>query len=273
VARPPLESGSPLQADLPDRPAGGPKKKRGSLTFFKELPVLILIAFGLALLIKTFLVQAFYIPSASMVPTLQIGDRVLVNKLVYRVREPRRGEIIVFVATHGAATQHRSFFRKVIDNITEGLGVAKPADTDFIKRIIGLPGETLQMRDNVVTITTTSGKKLRLNEPYAVKDPSQFGPFTVPPDTLFVMGDNRPNSADSRTRLGPIRRRDVVGRAFIKVWPLGRFGLLKRPNYEESTAAATVVLVPVWFAVTRRRRIHSGPPLGGNGASRTGWAA
>jgi signal peptidase I len=258
VARPPLESGSPLQADWPDRPAGDPPKKRSSLAFFKELPVLILIAFGLALLIKTFLVQAFFIPSGSMESTLLINDRVLVNKLVYRFRDPRRGEIIVFVAEHSAKAQNRSFFKKVADNITDGLGVTKPADSDFIKRIIGLPGEQLVMRDSVITITTTTGKKLRLNEPYAKKDPSQFGPFTVPPKSYFVMGDNRPNSADSRTRLGPIRRSDIIGKAFIKVWPPGRMGLLRTPKYETAAAAAGVVAFPVWLALRRRRRARPG---------------
>jgi signal peptidase I len=274
VAQPPLESGSPLQADWPDRPAGDTPKKRSSLAFFKELPVLIIIAFGLALLIKTFLVQAFFIPSESMVPTLQVGDRVLVNKLVYRFREPRRGEIIVFVAEHAVATQNRSFFRKIADNITQGLGVSQPADRDFIKRIIGLPGETLQMRDSVVTITTTSGKTLRLNEPYARKDPSQFGPFKVPPGTLFVMGDNRPNSSDSRYRLGPIRRKDVVGKAFVKVWPPGRFGGLRTPKYEAPAAAAAIVGFPVWLAVAGRRRARlDARGTGANGASGAGRAA
>ena len=254
MARPPLESESPLEADLDDRPAGPAPKKRSSLAFFKELPVLILIAFGLALLIKTFLVQAFFIPSASMEPTLLVKDRVLVNKLVYRFREPRRGEIIVFVATHDAATRKRSFFKKVADSITEGLGVSQPADKDFIKRIIGLPGETIEMRESVVTITTTAGKKLRLNELYARKDQSQFGPFKVPPDTLFVMGDNRPNSSDSRYRLGPIRRKDVVGKAFIKVWPPKRMGLLRTPKYDAAAAAAGFVAIPLSLVVVRRRR-------------------
>jgi signal peptidase I len=254
VARPPLESDSPLQADWPDRPAGEPPKKRSSLAFFKELPVLILIAFGLALLIKTFLVQAFFIPSESMVPTLMVKDRVLVNKLVYRFREPRRGEIIVFVAEHSVQTQNRSFFKKVTDNITEGLGVSQPADRDFIKRIIGLPGETVEMRDSVVTITTTAGKKLRLTEPYAVKDPSPFGPFKVPPSSFFVMGDNRPNSADSRYRLGPIRRSDIVGKAFIKVWPPKRMSLIRTPKYETAAAAAGLVALPGGIAAVRRRR-------------------
>jgi len=253
--RPPLESDSPLQSDWPDRPAGEPPKKRSSLAFFKELPVLILIALGLAILIKTFLVQAFFIPSESMVPTLKVNDRVLVNKLIYRFRDPRRGEIIVFIAEHDAAAANRSFFRKIADNITESLGVAKPPGKDFIKRIIGLPGETIEVKDSVVTITTTDGKKLRLDEPYiaAEKDLSPFGPITVPPNTYFVMGDNRANSADSRTRLGPIKRSDVIGKAFIRVWPPPRIGFLKTPRYGTPAAAGLVLALPIHVAYRRRR--------------------
>jgi signal peptidase I len=243
--RPPLEE-SPLQSDWPDKPAGPPPKKRSALAFFKELPVLILIAFGLALLIKTFLIQAFFIPSESMVPTLEIGDRVLVNKLVYRFREPRRGEVIVFVAERDPTADQRSLVRKIVDTLTEGLGVSAPSDKDFIKRIIGLPGETVEMKDGVVTITKPDGTKITLNEPYLAqdKDTTPFGPQKVPDESYFVMGDNRPNSADSRTRLGPIPRGDIVGKAFVKVWPLSRIGLLRTPKYEAAALAGSVLIAP-----------------------------
>ena len=252
--RPPLESDSPLTPDWPEPPAAEPPKKHGGMSFLKELPVLILIAFGLALLIKTFLIQAFFIPSESMVPTLQINDRVLVNKLVYRFRDPRRGEIVVFVAERDEQAP-RSFFRKIADTITEGLGAKQPPERDFIKRVIGLPGETVEMRDGVITITTKDAKKLRLKEPYLAseKDTSPYGPFTVPPDTYFVMGDNRPNSSDSRVR-GAIKRSDIVGKAFVKVWPLGRAGGLRTPKYGTPAAAAALVVVPVALALRRRRR-------------------
>lgn len=252
--RPPLED-SPLQSDWPDKPAGEPPKKRSALAFFKELPVLILIAFGLALLIKTFLIQAFFIPSESMVPTLEVGDRVLVNKLVYRFREPRRGEVIVFIAERDPADDRRSFFKKVVDTLTEGLGVTTPGDKDFIKRIIGLPGETVEMKEGVVTITKTDGSKMTLNEPYLVteKDTSPFGPSKVPPDTYFVMGDNRPMSADSRTRLGPIKRDDIIGKAFVKVWPPSRVGVLSTPKYQAAALSAAVAL-PTLVGMRRLRR-------------------
>ena len=249
-----IEGDRPLQSDWPDKPAGDEPKKHSGWAFFKELPVLILIAFGLALLIKTFLIQAFFIPSESMVPTLQINDRVLVNKLVYRFRDPRRGEIIVFVAERDSEPP-KSFLRKVADTITEGLGAKQPPEKDFIKRVIGLPGDIIQMRDGVVTITTKDKKTLTLEEPYLAKekDTNPYGPFTVPPDSYFVMGDNRPNSSDSRFRLGPIKRSDIVGKAFVKVWPLGRAGIIRRPKYG-TPAAAALVFVPAALALRRHRR-------------------
>ena len=249
-----------LQAEWPDRPAGTPPKKKGPARFLKELPVLILIAFGLALLIKTFLIQAFYIPSASMEPTLHgcdgcSGDRVLVNKLVYRFRDPRRGEIVVFVAAHG---EHKSFFGKIVGFLTEGLGAARGADTDYIKRVIGLPGETVEMRDAVVTVTQLDGTRLKLSEPYLakIKDLRPFGPFSVPRDSYFVMGDNRPESSDSRFSLGPVKRSDIVGKAFVKVWPPGRAGLLRLPRYGSSSAAlGGVVAIGLWRRRRRRRSL------------------
>lgn len=253
--RPPLESDSPLKSDWPDRPVETPSVKRSSASFLKELPVLILIAFGLALLIKTFLVQAFFIPSESMEPTLRNHDRVLVNKFVYRFREPRRGEIIVFVGEHDVARERRSFLRRIGDTLTEGFGVRQSPDRDFIKRIVGLPGETVEMRDGVVTVTTTGGRKLTLDESYLAdeKDLTPFGPTPVPPNSYFVMGDNRPNSSDSRVR-GAIKRSDVVGKAFVKVWPLGRMGVLRTPKFALPAGASALVALPLVVRGIRRRR-------------------
>jgi signal peptidase I len=255
VDRPPLGSESSLPVGVTEPPVEGNKQKKGgALGFVKELPVLILIAFGLAILIKTFLVQAFYIPSESMLPTLQVGDRVLVNKLINRFREPRRGEIIVFIAEHNTQAGE-SLLSKVIRNIKESIGVAQPPDRDFIKRIIGLPGETVEMKNAVVTVTTKDGRTLTLEEPYIAeqKDLSTFAPTQIPPETYFVMGDNRPFSQDSRFR-GPISRKDVIGKAFIKVWPPGRIGLLRNPKYAPPGAIGSVVALPLWLAWRRRRR-------------------
>lgn len=256
---PPLEQDSPLQSSWPDRPAGPRPPSRGALSFLKELPVLILIAFGLALLIKTFLVQAFFIPSESMLPTLEVGDRVLVNKLVYRFREPRRGEIMVFVAERDA--EPRSFWKRVRSVLTEGLGVSTPQEKDFIKRVIALPGEAIRVKNGNVNITPVRGEPFWLKEPYVSdqEDLSNFGPFEVPRGSYFVMGDNRPNSADSRTRLGPIKRDAIVGKAFVRIWPLNRGAVMRTPGYVRPRAAgeAGALLVfpaSVLWARARRRR-------------------
>lgn len=230
---------APLQTDWPDKPAGEPPKRPGPLSFFRELPVLILIAFGLALLIKTFLVQAFFIPSESMVPTLLVGDRVLVNKLVYKFRDPRRGEVVVFVAEPD--TTKRSGIQRFFKGLTEGLGARTPPERDFIKRVVGLPGETVSMKDGIVTIKKADGTSLDLEERYVnEKDMTPFGPFTVPKDSYFLMGDNRPNSSDSRVntfgglcRAPPcaIPKSRIVGKAFVTIWPLGRATVHKAPKY------------------------------------------
>ena len=232
------------------------KEKHGS--FLKELPILIIIAFGLALLIKTFLLQAFYIPSESMVPTLQIGDRVLVNKLVYRIHPPRRGDIIVFIEHPGPK---RSFWGRVRSFLTEGLGVTKPQNKDFIKRVIGLPGERLQITNGVVTITGPGGKPFTLDEPYLNKPPDNgsYGPYIVPANKYFVMGDNRGNSQDSRyPSVGFIAKKTIIGRAFIRIWPVGRFGFFHRPKYPTANAAGLMSMAPALALgsalVVRRRR-------------------
>lgn len=249
-----LEEG-PLQREWPDRPAGL-APKRHSKSFFRELPFLIIVALVVALLVKTFLVQAFFIPSESMEPTLHgcpgcRGDRVLVNRLVYRFRDPRRGEIIVFAQRRNGPDK-RGLFRKLADFMTEGLGVTRPSSTDYVKRIIGLPGETVQMKDGVVTVTRTDHKKVRLNEPYLnERDTTPFGPAKVPVGEYFVMGDNRTHSADSRTLLGTIRRGDIIGKAFVKIWPPGRMGRLATVTYNGDTPAVAGLIVVVGW---RRRR-------------------
>jgi len=273
-----------LQSSWPTQPAGTPPQKRSRIAFLRELPVLILIAFILALLMKTFLVQAFYIPSQSMEPTLYgcdgcNGDRVLVNKLAWRFRSPARGEIVVFIAEHDSA--HRSLLSRVKSFLTEGLGVTTPKETDFIKRIIGLPGETIQVTAKGVYITPVHGKRFKLNEPYIARastngslvpcgrsascpqGPAQ-PPTKIPPGSYFVMGDNRENSQDSRFRNPPgIKRSDFVGKAFVKIWPIGRIGLVHVPTYSDrrTAAASPTPSVPMAAvvlgigAIIRRRNV------------------
>ena len=198
--------------------------RRGPLGFLKELPALIIIAFVLALVIKSFLVQAFFIPSASMEATLKPGDRVLVNKIVYHLHPPRRFDVIVFQNPNPGSEPHRGIISGFFHWITEGLGISAPADEDFIKRVIGLPGDTVEERPNGDIYV--NGKKL--DEPYlkGPKDvrPQGLGPWHVPKGDLFVLGDNRTNSNDSRFGLGYIPIDRVVGKAFVIIWPPSRFG-------------------------------------------------
>jgi signal peptidase I len=246
--RPLIPAARGLQTAWPREGVSGPLERRTPLGFLRELPVLIVVAFTLAVLMKTFLVQAFFIPSESMVPTLLVGDRVLVNKLAFRFREPTRGEVIVFVAVHGK--EDHSFFGRIKHFVGEGVGLFKAPETDFIKRIIGLPGETIQVTSSGVLITPVHGKRFKLREPY-VFDPNEtgplFGPYKVPAGKLFVMGDNRANSSDSRFSGGPIyggvRRGDVIGKAFVRIWPPKRMGLLHEPCYPQR--APRVVCPPV----------------------------
>ena len=210
---------SPPRSDEPSATSSGDdeQERGGLLSFFRELPGLILVAFVLALLIKTFLVQAFFIPSASMVPTLEVGDRVLVNKLVYDFGEPQRFDIIVFEDPN-APEVDRGFFQAIWSWLTEGLGFASAQEQDFIKRVIGLPGDQLEIRDGHVLI---NGE--RIEEPPKVQlDSSTFGPITVEPEKVFVMGDNRANSSDSRSLLSQIPYDKIVGKAFVLLWPPSR---------------------------------------------------
>lgn len=184
--------------------------------FFKELPFLIVGALIVAVLVKSFLIQVFWIPSESMLDTLQIGDRVIVNKLAYRIGDPGRGDVIVFEPD---TFDSESIVTKVSRNLLESVGLRTP-ESDLIKRIVGLPGETISIEGNQVFIDDRP-----LDEPYLPPDVrmGDFGPMTVPDDSFFVMGDNRGSSNDSR-RFGAIDGGRIVGRAFSVVWPPSRWG-------------------------------------------------
>lgn len=193
-----------------------PRRKKRSL--LAELPFLVAIALALAVLVKTLALQAFYIPSESMVDALQVNDRVLVNKVSYRIGQPERGDVVVF---DQSPNEEESLPAALIRNLAESIGARTP-EADLIKRVVGLPGETIDIRDNTVFI---DGEPL--DEPYleeAIRtrwDASE--PLLIPEDSYFVMGDNRTRSLDSRT-FGPISRDEIVGRAFVIIWPTSRWG-------------------------------------------------
>ncbi len=205
-------------------PKGGDRRDadHGPLAFLRELPVLVLVAFALAILLKTFVVQAFYIPSGSMEPTLLPGDRVLVQKAF---DSPGRGDIVVFEDPHPGRRPDRGIVDGFLHWLSEGLGFARPQEEDIIKRVIGLPGETVELRDGELWV---DGR--RVPEPYLrglPVDTRDFGPVTVPDGRLFVLGDNRLNSNDSRFGLGFVPRDKVVGEAFVIIWPPSRIGWLR----------------------------------------------
>jgi signal peptidase I len=197
----PLGSTGPTDPTGPTRPTGH-ARKGGSARAIAEWVVILVAALTVAIVVKTFLIQAFYIPSGSMEPTLKPGDRVLVNKLSYDLHSIHRGDIVVFKRPPSEADD--------------------PTIKDLIKRVIGLPGDQIEGRDGLVYI---NGQLLK--EPYlpAGTVTTSLPLMTVPAGQYFVMGDNRGNSKDSRF-IGPIAGHLIVGRAFVRVWPLSGLGLL-----------------------------------------------
>ncbi len=208
-------------------------------SWLRELPVLIGIALVLALLIKTFLVQAFFIPSESMEKTLLVGDRVLVNKLSRRLdREIERGQVVVFRDPGGwlpsSADSSGNPVSRGLRNALVFIGLL-PSDNqnDLIKRVIAVGGDRVACSPpGKVTVNGVA-----LDEPYIGLNRPCVAPFdvTVPPNRLWVMGDNRQNSADSSAHqdnpgMGTIPEEAVVGRAFVIVWPLVSMGRLPIPE-------------------------------------------
>jgi len=172
------------------------RKKAGGLL---EYVVILLVSFALVFgFVRPFVMEAFWIPSGSMIPTLQINDRVLVNKFIYRFTEPERGDIVVF------------------ESVDDG-------DQDLIKRVVGLPGDEVAVRNGTVFVNGELQREPYTNE--KMPDVSFFARTTVPEGHVFVMGDNRANSQDSRI-FGPLPKENIEGEAFLRFWPPGRIGLL-----------------------------------------------
>ncbi len=166
----------------------------------KEYIDSFIVAGILAILIITYVARSFYIPSESMLPTLKVNDYILVNRFVYKMALPSRGEIIVFHPPH----------------------VKDPANTDFIKRVVALENDVVEVADGVLYLNG-----IPQNEPF-IKEPidADFPAYRVPKGHVFVMGDNRNNSDDSRY-WGPLPLENIVGKAFVIFWPVSRMGLLR----------------------------------------------
>ncbi|MGP4085132.1 signal peptidase I [Streptomyces sp. KR55] len=256
-----------------------PKKQR---SFWKELPILIGIALVLALLIKTFLVQAFSIPSDSMQNTLQQGDRVLVDKLTpWFGSEPERGEVVVFHDPDDWLAGQPTTNPNALQTVLTWIGLMPSAEEkDLIKRVIGVGGDTVECQGTGPL--KVNGKALNEtsyvypgNTPCSNDDQGGQFEVKVPEGFIWVMGDHRQNSEDSRYHQGdanngmvPVEK--VVGRAIVKAWPINRWGTLPVPDTfdqpslgDQSSASAALTAAPnalalagvVPVALWRRRRL------------------
>lgn len=215
----------PQRADRDERRAQ--RRKQGS--FLRELPVLLLVALVLAFLLRTFVVQVFYIPSSSMEETLSVNDRMVVEKVTYHFRGPERGEVVVFEGEDlGALDPDATVGERVLRGVGQFLGLVPASARDFVKRVIGLPGDEILIEDGQVFVNG-----VQLDEPYVTYgDSSDFGPVTVPDGSLFFLGDNRPNSSDSRRSLGYVAEDAVVGRSAAIIWPPDHARLLTETRHE-----------------------------------------
>jgi len=233
----------PAEEPATTETAAGPPEKSKQSSMFKqiaELPLLIVLAFGIAIVIKIFLVQAFFIPSASMNPTLVRGDRVLVEKVGYRFGDPARGQVIVFARETAGKAPDLPWSEDVRNFFRELLGLPTGEETDFIKRVVGVGGDVISYKGNNRTLVVNGDK---VEEPYikggrdtgsmkivsstcnAMNLEPQDGGCRIPTGTVFVMGDNRSNSMDSRV-IGPVDVDKIVGRAWLIIWPPKDFGTL-----------------------------------------------
>ncbi|BEP14507.1 signal peptidase I [Acidothermaceae bacterium B102] len=278
VGEPDDQTAEPEAATEPATTEPAAKAHRPRLSFWQELPILVAVAVGLAVLIKSFLFQAFFIPSGSMEQTLHgcpgcAGDRVMVNKVVYHLRDIKRGDIIVFDGKDNypdeasTTAEPSNPVSRVVHDIADFVGLT-PKGTDYIKRVIGLPGDVVECCDAQGRVTVNG---VGLNEPYIYVDPGQtdtnktFGPVTVPKGRLWVMGDHRNASEDSRfIHPSTVPENDVIGRAFVIIWPPSRWTFLSPRSYHGVPAhlagaspmllGAAVVLAGTGLRHRRRKR-------------------
>lgn len=236
----------PAEPNRPDGSAGGSRalppgaipedeapRSRPRWAFARELVVIVVVALVLSFVVKTFVAQPFYIPSASMENTLDIGDRIIVSKFTPQHSPLHRGDVIVFEdpKTWGSQPHHPSLLKRVVQDSLVFVGVLPGGGDHVVKRLIGLPG------DHVVCCTngklTING--VAITEPYidGIMTPTPFN-ITVPDDKVWVMGDNRNDSADSRMhdgtshgKLGSVPMSDITGQVVAIAWPISRIHAMK----------------------------------------------
>ncbi len=198
----PLDSSGVLTSEAPTPPPAAPKRRKPRRRALIEWTAIIVIAVLVSFLMRTFAFQTFFIPSGSMEPTLQLGDRIIVNKLSVEFGTINIGDIVVFKAPPA-------------ENCGEPV-------TDLVKRVIGLPGDTLTSKGNTIYV---NGKKLDEKWPHTEPLGQPIGHVHVGPNQYFMMGDNHSDSCDSRM-WGTVPRSDIIGKAFVRIWPLSRIGFI-----------------------------------------------
>lgn len=214
---------------------------RTLLRHLAEIPMLVAFAFVIAVVIKTFLVQAFFIPSLSMLPTLHRGDRVLVEKISYLVGGPERGDVVVFGKdVFGAKPPDVPWYQDVRNFLRDLLGLPTGQEEDYIKRVVAVGGDTIRYTGDPRRLVVNNSE---VEESYVFHEKDRASPTLssvdcarlemnkaqggcrVPAGEVFVMGDNRSDSEDSRI-LGPIDEDKIVGKAFVLLWPPDHWGAL-----------------------------------------------
>jgi signal peptidase I len=265
-------------SDETEQPAA-PARARKRMSWLTEIPVLVVVALVIALTVKTYVLQPFKIPSASMEDTLLINDKVLVNKLVGHISQIHRGDIVVF---NGAGNwdppvhQSDNPLARIGRNILSLFG-NDSGQTDYIKRVIGLPGDRVVCCDaaGLVTVNGVALHEASYLYPGSAPSAIRFS-IVVPPGRLWVMGDNRSDSSDSRLhdcaitgascepwdRDGTVPESSVIGRAVMVVWPLSKFKVLSVPATFSQAAplgSGALLAVPVALAGRRLRRRRPSP--------------
>ncbi len=219
--------------------AGERTRRGGFLGFLRDLLVILVVAFLVSFLLKTFLVRSFYIPSVSMEQTLQVNDRILVNQLVPDVMGVDRGDVVVFKDPGGWLYPRSQPAPEGFEKVLQAVGLAADTSDEYVvKRVIGVGGDRVQCCDAEGRVMVNG---VPITEPYIVIPPGETRAskidfdVTVPEGSVWVMGDNRYQSKDSRYNQdqpgkGFVPESEIVGRAFVLNWPLNRFTWLGTPE-------------------------------------------